>query len=278
MGIVFALLSSLTWGTSDFFGGLATRARSAAAVTGWSQGCAFVVVSVAALLVRPEVSGWSWLVYAASAGLCGVAGLLCFYTALAQGTMGVVSPIASMGALVPVGIGLAMGERPGAVTWLGVVVALVGVVLASGPELSGAVSPRPVLLAVASALFFGFTLFLLNRGAQASPLLTVWGMRAASVTLFVGAALVLRSVGGVGTREVPGLAAIGVGDLAANFFFGTASRIAGDSLAVVTVLGSLYPVMTILLARAILGERLRRVQQAGVLLALVGAAVISLRP
>ena len=94
-----------------------------------------------------------------------------------------------------------------------------------------------MLLAVASALFFGFTLFLLNRGAQASPLLTV-GMRAASVTLFVGAALVLRSVGGVGTREVPGLAAIGVGDLAANFFFGTASRIAGDSLAVVTVPGA----------------------------------------
>ena len=72
--------------------------------------------------------------YAASAGLCGVAGLLCFYTALAQGTMGVVSPIASMGALVPVGIGLAMGERPGAVTWLGVVVALVGWCSPRGPN------------------------------------------------------------------------------------------------------------------------------------------------
>ena len=274
---LLALASSAVWGTSDFFGGLVAKRLPAIAVVGVTQGLAFVLLS-AVVLVRlagghpPE---WgAWLGWAMLAGLAGASGLVAFYTALASGTMGVVAPVASMGVVVPVVLGVATGETPTPWVWVGILVAVVGIVLASGPELSGAVSPRPVLLAGVAAVCFGTALFSLDRAARESLLMALWGMRATSVTMFVIAALLLRSVGGTARRDLPQLALIGFADLLANALFATASSRGQVSIA--AVLGSLYPVATILLARLVLGERLRGIQQVGVLCALAGAAVISL--
>ena len=99
-------------------------------------------------------------------------------------------------------------------------------------------------------------------------------MRVTSVTILVTVALVLRTAGEVTARELPALLAIGCGDLAANFLFGLASSRGEVSIA--AVLGSLYPVVTVVLARVVIGERLKRVQQVGVVLAGLGAAVIAL--
>jgi drug/metabolite transporter (DMT)-like permease len=157
---------------------------------------------------------------------------------------------------------------------VGIVVAVVGVTLASGPELSGGVSPRPVVLAGVAAVGFGFALFCIDRGARSSILMTLWGMRGVSFVVFGTLALAVRSRGGVVAREVPTLALIGCGDMVANLLFGIASS--RGQVSVASVLASLYPVVTIVLARLLLKERLRRIQQVGAVLSLTGAAIIAL--
>jgi drug/metabolite transporter (DMT)-like permease len=207
------------------------------------------------------------------AGAVGAGSLVCFYVALASGTMGVVSPIASLGALVPLAAGVIAGEQPTPVQWAGMVLALAGAVAASGPELSGAVGRRSVVLAVIAGLGFGVALLGIARGAADNPMMTMVGMRATSVSAFVVAALLRRTVGGVGVRDLPLLVAVGLADGGANLLYGTAAR--GELLTVVAALGALYPVATVVLARFGLKERMRPVQVVGVLVAFVGVACLA---
>ncbi len=270
---LLALASSLAWGTADFFGGLASKRHPAVAVVGWTQGLGLVTISLLVLLWPGEQTWDGWPLWAAAAGVAGMVGLVSFYAALSTGTMGVVSPIASLGVIVPVVLGVASGESPAAWVWVGMVVAVIGVTLASGPEVSGAVSARPVVLAVVAAVAFGLALFCLDRGSRSSTLMTLWGMRATSVTVLLVAALLLRTAGGVSAREAPQLWLIGMGDLVANGLFGLASS--QGQVSVASVLGSLYPVVTALLAWLVLKERMRPVQYLGSVLAVIGAAVIA---
>jgi drug/metabolite transporter (DMT)-like permease len=273
LGPALALLSSVLWGGADFLGGLLSRRRPAAAVVGASQAVGLAAVATAAV-VTGEVSGpTAWLPWSVLAGLAGTVGLVCFYAALSTGTMGVVSPIAALGAVVPVLIGVAGGERPGAVQVAGIALALVGAAAASGPELRGAAGARPVALAVVAGVGFGLALYLIGAGSRTSALMTLTGMRATSVAIFLGAALVLRTVGGLRPADAGPLAAVGLADAGANLTFGIASTT--GLLSVTAVLGSLYPVVTVLLARGVLHERLRGVQQAGVAAALTGVVLIS---
>ena len=276
MSVVLALLSSLLWGTSDFLGGTATRRLPAAVVVGLSQAAALVLLVPLALAFgsRPE-----HLLAGVAAGIAGVLGLGAFYAALAGGTMGVVAPIAALGALLPVAVGLARGETPSTLQVLGIAVAIAGVVLASGPELTGGASPRPLLLACGAAVGFGLVAVLLadgSKGAQGSFVVTLLVMRATSVGL-MALALALALARGLPTGVVRGdawlLIAIGVGDAGANACFAVASR--GGLLSVVAVLGSLYPVITILLARQLQGERLRPIQVLGALGTLGGVALLA---
>jgi drug/metabolite transporter (DMT)-like permease len=270
---LLALGSSVVWGTSDFFGGLAAKRHPAVAIVGWTQALGLLSIS-AIVLARLESQSWSgWPPWAAAAGICGMVGLVAFYGALSTGTMGVVAPIAALGVIVPVSLGVASGETPSAWAWVGMVIAIVGVTLASGPEVSGAVSARPVALAVVAALCFGLALFCLDRGARVSTLMTLWGMRVTSVSILVVVALVKGNAGGVRAREVPGLWLIGIGDLIANALFGLASS--QGQVSVAAVLGSLYPVVTAVLAWIVVHERMRAVQYLGSVLAVIGAAVIA---
>jgi drug/metabolite transporter (DMT)-like permease len=274
---LLALASSLFWGTSDFFAGLKARTIAPPAVVAFTQAFALVALSVI-LLVRhtgfsPSFTGNGPL-WAIAAGVAGALGLVSFYTALASGTMGVVAPISSMGALVPVFLGLLTGEHPTTIAWIGMAVAVSGAALASGPELRGAVPPRPVILAVVAAACFGTALYCLDRGARYALLETLWGMRVTSVAIFLIAGLVARSVGGTRARDLPALAVIGLADVTANGLFAFASSRGMVSIA--SVLGSLYPVATLFWARLLLAERLRRVQVLGVGLTLVGVVAIAL--
>jgi drug/metabolite transporter (DMT)-like permease len=274
---LLALASSVFWGTSDFFAGLKARTIAPPAVVAITQGFALVALSVI-LLVRqtgfsPSFTG-NGPFWAIAAGVAGALGLVCFYTALASGTMGVVAPISSLGALVPVFLGLLTGEHPTTTAWIGMAVAVTGAALASGPELTGAVPPRPVMLAVIAAACFGAALYCLDRGARYALLETLWGMRVTSVALFLIAGLVARSVGGTRARDLPALAVIGLADVTANGLFAFASS--RGMVSVASVLGSLYPVATLFWARLLLAERLRRVQSLGVALTLVGVVAIAL--
>jgi drug/metabolite transporter (DMT)-like permease len=274
--VLLALLSSLLWGTADFLGGTATRRLPAAAVVGLSQATALVLLVPVALLLgaRPD-----HLLPGVVAGAVGLLGLGAFYAALAGGTMGVVAPVASLGVLLPVAVGLARGEVPSALQAAGIALAVAGVVLASGPELSGGASARPLLLAVGAAAAFGLVTVLLadgSKGPQGAVVVTLLVMRATSVGLAALAyALVRRR--GFRTRVTPAdgplLLAIGLGDVGANACYAVASR--SSLLTVVAVLGSLYPVATVLLARRLHAERLRPVQVLGVVGALGGVALLA---
>lgn len=261
------------WGSADFLGGLLSRRRRAYAVVAGSQACGLLAVVVVAIVSGAWDGPMGWWGWSVLAGLVGASGLVAFYAALGSGTMGVVSPIAALGAVVPVLLGLLQGETPSAVVVAGLVLALLGVVTASGPELSGGAGARPVALASVAGACFGLALVFIERGAQTNAVMTMTGMRATSVTLFCVAALALRTTGGLTVRDVGPLAVVGVADVSANLLFALATQ--HGLLSVTAVLGSLYPVITVLLARLVLHERLRLVQQVGVVAALGGVVLVS---
>lgn len=273
MAALVALFSSVLWGSADFFGGVLSKRLAAYAVVGASQAFGLLAVSIAAIVTGGFGLPLDWVPWGVAAGVSGSVGLVCFYAALASGTMGVVSPIAALGAIVPVIAGIVAGERPTALTTVGLVVALLGALAASGPELRGAASGRAVGLAVIAGVGFGLALLLIARGAETSTVMTLWGMRVTSVSAFTVVALLLRTTGGVGRADLAPLAAVGVADAGANLLFGLASQL--GLLSVTAVLGSLYPVVTVLLAWSLLHERLQRVQVIGVTAALLGVILVS---
>jgi drug/metabolite transporter (DMT)-like permease len=270
---LFALLSSAMWGGADYLGGRLTRRQHVLVVLGASQAVGLLAMVAAMLLTRAWTAPTGYIGWAVLASLAGGTGLAMYYRALSIGTMGVVSPIAALGVLVPLAVGLIDGERPTGLQFAGILVALVGVVAASGPEVHGEAGWSPVLLAGGSALFLGTSLLAISRGSQYSAVMTMTGMRVVTVTLLLVGALVLRPAVRATPAEIPGFAAVGLLDVGANMAFGYASTL--GLLTLVSVLGSLFPVATILLARWLDHERLRPVQVAGVALALTGVAAIA---
>ena len=297
LGVPLGLGSGLCWGTADFFGGIQSRRLPALSVVVWSQAAGALALAVAlAVQGRPPTpSGFAWG-FAAGAG-SGFA-LLLFYRGLAEGAMSVVAPIAACGAVVPVLVAPLRGERPSALAVPGIAAAVAGVVLVSrspdarrhpGPEGSGEPprgSPvdregrppaRVLALALGAALGFGLYFVFVDAGmatAGASPLWVVAGGRASSLLVLVAIALAGRRTEAAwpGRRIVP-VALVGIADTSANLLFALAA--ASGNLAVVGVLGSLYPVATVVLARWLLRERLSAGQNAGVLLALTGVGLLA---
>lgn len=274
LGPTLALGSALAYGSADFAGGMLSRRRPAMAVVGVSM-----ALSLVALLIVVAFTGLpatlDWLPWSILAGVAGATGLVCFYRSLAFGTVGVVSPISAMGAAIPVIIGLVGGENPGTLQVAGIVLALVGAVLASGPELRGEehVKATAVWFAVAAAFGFGIAMWAIARGSATSPLMTLVGMRTTSVAGFAIAAVVLRTIGGVTWRDVPALAGIGLTDVAANGLLGLSTTF--GLLSVSAVLSALYPVVTVALAAVLLKERMKPVQVAGTVTALAGVVLIA---
>ena len=274
MPIILALLSSVVWGVSDFLGGTLSKKRKAIAVIGGSQTFGLLFASSLALIFG--IWTWDTTVWfnGAIAGAMGLLGLVGFYTALATGQMGIVAPISSLSAVVPLTIGLVQGERPSSLQVGGIVVALIGVILASGPELNGKVDSRPVFLALFAALTFGFCVYFMAKGGQENPTVTIVAMRATQVSIVLVIALALTSIGGLIKKDIPWLATIGASDAGANILFAFAASL--GLLSVVAVLGSLYPIVTVLLAWWIHKERLMPVQYVGIAITFTGIALISL--
>ena len=210
------------------------------------------------------------------AGVGGAIGLSSFYKAMAVGTMSVVSPIAACSALVPFVLSLATGERPAAIAAIGAVLALVGAILASIEERRSS-SPeraRAVVLAVVSALAIGLFVYFLGLGSREGDVLsTLVGARVGSLAALLCLASAVRSPLRVPRSSLAAVAAVGLGDVSANALFAVASG--HGLLALVSVLGSLYPVVTLLLAFVFLHERLTRTQGLGVAIAMAGVVAIA---
>lgn len=272
MPLLLALASSLMWGIADFVGGLASKRTPAMVVVGISQFVGLVIIAAIGI-----VGGFNWnpsaVSWAIASGVSGFIGLNFFYRALATGRMGIVSPIASLGALVPLTAGLLAGDQPSSLQLIGVVCAIVGIVLASGPELTGGADFKPVLFAVGAACGFGFCLWTISVGSSYSVITTMTLMRVVSVLIAIVSLTIARTRIDARTLDWRLIVTAGAFDVLANVTFGLATT--GDLLSLVSVLGSLYPVATVLLAWAILKERLQFVQYVGVAAALAGVAAIA---
>ncbi len=166
MTALFALATSLLWGLADFGGGLLTRRMPALTVVVASQTVAVVVLGSVVLATGGLREAAPQLWFAVAAGAVGPVAMLSFYKALALGPMGVVSPLGSLGVAVPVGVGLALGERPGLLQFAGIAVAVAGVLLAGGPEFRGAaVQRQAVLLTLLAAFGFGAVMALISEAS-----------------------------------------------------------------------------------------------------------------
>lgn len=273
LALALALGSSVVWGIADFAGGSLTKRLPAFPVTLVSQAAGFAVLLVV-VAVRGSVDTRSlWL--GAIAGVGGGIGLAAFYRALSLGTMSVVSPLVACGAVIPFLIAVATGDRPSLLAVVGAVVALGGAVLASLEE-RRASSPdraRAVVLAVVAAVALGvFVYFLGLASREGDALSALVGARIGSLPALLVLAVASRAPLFV-RRSVLAVAAVGIADVAANALFAYATT--HGLLSLTSVLGSLYPVVTVLLAHAFLHERLTVVQKGGVLAALAGVVAIS---
>ncbi|MEU0855445.1 EamA family transporter [Streptomyces griseofuscus] len=283
MTALFALTTSLLWGLADFGGGLLTRRTPALTVVVVSQAIAAAVLGAIVVATGAWSAAEPRLWFAFAAGLVGPIALLAFYKALALGPMGVVSPLATLSVVVPVGVGLFLGERPGLLQLAGIAVAVGGVVLAGGPQLRGApVERRTVLLTLVAALGFGTVFALIGEASTTVTglYLSLFVQRLTNVA--VGGAVLAVSLrrggsalpeGGFPFRSLPALAFVGLADVAANGTYALAAQ--HGPVTVAAVLASLYPVVTALAARGFLSERLRAVQAAGAGLALVGTVLLA---
>ena len=278
MGSLLALLSSALWGSADFLAGNLSKRYKALAVTGASQSFGLLfgltILLIHGDLIAPTLSLDGYAVPGVIAGVAGFIGLTAFYTGLATGRMGVVSPISSLSVVIPLVVALVNGEKPSTLQVYGIVIAIVGAFLASGPEITGGFPLRPILYAVVAAFGFGTALSFIAIGAKTDSLHTMVAMRCASVVICIVLALRYRTLGGFSRRTLPLLAFIGAADFLANFLLGIATT--RGLVSVAMVFGSLFPIVTILLAYKFLHERLHRIQYIGIFAALAGVILISL--
>ena len=288
--MVFALAAAALFGSADFLGGVASRRARAASVLLISTPAGVVVIFAAALLTGApfQAGGLGW---ALAAGAVGGAGMIILYGGLAAGPMSVVAPVSALAStVVPVGAALAMGERASAVVYAGAALCLVAIVLVSMEGGRGSrpatgrdpgvarfrVAARGLGYGATSGLAFGvFFLFIRNAGTAG----VLWPVCLARVA---GTVVILAAAAWLGTRPPgPGAgrwvlpAAIGAGilDSTANVCYLLAAR--AGLFGVAVVITSLYPGITVLLARVTLGERMRAVQRVGLVLAAAGVAMVT---
>lgn len=281
MGSLLALLSSFLWGTADYLAGNLSKKYRALAVTGVSQffGLLFGVTVIAigtqfgSPFLKPTLDWDGYFVAGVIAGISGFIGLLAFYSGLATGRMGVVSPISSLSVLIPLTVAYVQGERASTLQAVGISVALLGAFLASGPEIKGGLPIKPLIFAVIAAFGFGGALTFIAIGSKIDSMHTMTSMRVASVTVCIVIAMLFRTIGGFSIRVFPLLIFIGVADFLANFFLGVATT--KGLVSVALVLGSLFPIVTALLAFKFLHERLHKVQYLGIFFAILGVCLIS---
>lgn len=271
--IALALGASLSWGLADFFGPLKGRTMGALRVLIWVQlgGLAAIALIVA---IRARGPGdWTTLL-AIPAAISGTLGLYAYYRGVAVGAMSVVAPIAGVSAVVPVAVGIASGDRPSPWQLAGIGCALVGVFLASRePGRVGSRFAAGVGLALLAAIGFGCYFPLMHAAGRADFWWASLFFRVTSTAVVVATVVARRPAVGVRPVQLPALVLIGIGDTAGNVLFAAAAS--HGLVSITSVLASLYPIVTVVLARVVLSERVARSQEAGVALTLAGVALIS---
>jgi drug/metabolite transporter (DMT)-like permease len=277
LAIALALGSSLAWGVSDFLGGVKSRAVPLLGVLLVSQGTALLLLAAVVVSVGDGPPGGSFLLYAALAGLAETVGVAALYRGLAVGVMSIVAPIAATAPLVPVVVGIAAGELPSAIQGVGIALATVGIVTTAWQPDSGEIArPRAgasVVFGLLTALGFGVFYVGMDAASEGEIPWALMIARLTAVVAFVVAILVTRAGVAMRRPDVPVIVAIGLLVIAGDAMYATAST--HGLLSVVAVLSTLYPVVTIALARAFLAETIDRRQGTGIAMCMLGVVAIS---
>lgn len=273
MPALLALAAAATFGVADFLGGLATRKAAVVVVSLITNVTGGTLALVLVFLIDGDWSaaavGWG-----AIGGLAGLVGVVWLYQGLADGPNRLVSPLSAVvAAAVPVGVGISLGDRPGGLATLGLVIAPVAIWLVAGGDLHMAgASKRPLALGIGAGLGFGTFFALLAQTPDDAGAVPLLAARAVSVAVLIVAAVFTRPY-----KPAPPAVAVAVAagalDMTANGLF-LWSTLDGD-LSIVGALVSLFPATTVLLAVLFLGERLDRKQLTGLALAVAVAALLS---
>lgn len=271
-GVSAGILSALSFGAGDFAGAVASRRSGALIVVAGAHGVGLVVLLLAALVVRPPFPDAAGVGLGLLAGVAGMVGLAALYRGMSLGSMGLVTALSGSGSLaIPLVAGALLGQQIGPLQLAGVACAAGAAVAASGASRTE-VGRLSLLLAGAAALSFGAWYVLIDLAADAGdPLWALVLSRTASAGLATAIALRWRGSAPVPWRIV---AAAGIFDVGGNALYVVARDAMPVGLA--AALTGMYPIVTMLLARFVLGEHLPRLGQLGVLLALVGVVLISI--
>ncbi len=270
--IALALSASLTWGFADFFGPLKGRTLGVLRVLVYVQlgGLAAIAVVVA---IRGKGPADPAALFAIPAAISGTLGFYAYYRGMAVGAMSIVAPIAGISAAIPVVVGIISGDRPSLWQWLGIAAALGGVFLASREPGRDSRVAAGVGLALLAAIGFGGYFPPMHAAGNADFWWASLIFRMTSTSVILAAVAIRRPSLAVAPIQVPVLALIGIGDMLGNMLFAAASS--SGLVSITSVLASLYPIVTVLLARLVLKERVARSQEAGIVLTLAGVAFIS---
>src|SRR4051794_19653279 len=271
--IVLSLGASLTWGLADFFGPLQGRKLGALRTLVYVQLGGLVGIAVI-VAVRGQGPHDAVALLAIPAAISGTLGLFAYYRGIAVGAISIVAPIAGISAVLPVVVGIASGESPSAFQLLGMACALLGVFLAAREPGGGETRfAAGVGLALLAAVGFGGGFPFMHAAGGADPWWASLIFRMASTSVILIAVAIQRPNVRVPGRLLPWLALIGFGDMFGNLLFAAAST--SGLVSVTSVLASLYPIVTVVLARIVLSERVARSQEAGIGLTLAGVVLIS---
>lgn len=277
MSVLLALGSALTFGIADFLGGVASRRTTAWTVVIGSQFFGGLLLVVVLPLLPPATIESADLLWGAAAGIAGAVALTQFFRALALGTMSVVAPISAVIAgAVPVVAGVAFGERPSLVAWFGICLALpaIACITREGSEVLEKTRPDVLASSAIAGLGFGIFFVFLDRTGDGAGIQPLIAARVTSVLLIGTIGLLSARLESVRGKLLAVIALSGVLDMSANVLFLYAVR--EGLLALGSVISAMYPASTLVLARAFLGERLQRIQVAGLVLAAVAVALVAL--
>jgi drug/metabolite transporter (DMT)-like permease len=270
--IALALGASLTWGVSDFFGPLKGRTLGVLRVLVYVQLGGLVAIAMV-VAIRGKGPADAGALLAIPAAISGTLGFYAYYRGMAIGAMSIVAPIAGISAAVPVVVGILSGDRPSLWQGLGIATALGGVFLASRDPGRGGRVAAGVGLALLAAIGFGGYFPPMHAAGNADFWWATLIFRLTSTSVILGAVAIRRPSLAVAPIQVPLLVLVGIGDMLGNFLFAAAST--SGLVSITSVLASLYPIVTVLLARLVLKERVARSQEAGIVLTLAGVALIS---
>jgi drug/metabolite transporter (DMT)-like permease len=268
----FALAASLSWGCGDFISSLKSRTLGVLATLVPGQLAGLLLIAV---VVAVRADGWpgNRVLLAIPAACAGTLGLASFLRGMRSGAISVVAPLAGLSAVIPVLFGVLTGDRLSTLTAGGIAAAILGVVLASREP--GGAGPRVAAGAgwgLLAAVGWGLYFPPLHAASEVDPYTAVLVFRCTSVALCVGALLATRSALPP-RRHVPLIVLAGIGDVGGNLLYGLAAQ--RGEVSVVSVLASLYPIVTVALAMVLLRERVSRVQLVGVALTFAGIGLIT---